>query len=61
MVECMPRICKEGPELFHSLTKEMFKDVQIAWKITHVCVLIPFPLIVFVAPRTVHRTFQHRI
>lgn len=36
MVECLPRICKEGPELSHSLTKEMFKDVQIAWKITHV-------------------------
>lgn len=49
MVECLPRICKEGPELSHSLTKEMFKDVQIAWKIMHVCILT-FSLIVFVAP-----------
>lgn len=36
VVECLPRICKEGPELSHSLTKEMFKDVRIAWKITRV-------------------------
>lgn len=50
MVECLPRICKEGPELSHSLTKEMFKDVQIAWKSARVCIWIPFPLVVFIAP-----------
>lgn len=52
MVERLPRMCKEGPGLSHSLTKEICLkfSVQIAWKIIYVCILATFFLLVFVAP-----------